>query len=263
VEYDTPAVIEFTDVSKTFLTKGREVHTFANLNLAIRRNEFTTIIGPSGCGKTTLLKLCAGLIYPSSGRVIYKGHPVSSINTDVGFVTQDSNLFPWLTLMENVEFPLVIRGVPKNEREKRAAEFLAIYGLEGFESHYPHELSGGMQKRASIIRTMIYGPNVILMDEPFGPLDAQTRLNLQQELSNIWSKEKKTIVFVTHDLVEAISLSDNVVLLTPRPASIREIFPITLIRPRNIYQIHIQEGFADVYQKIWGHFGDEFRRDRG
>jgi len=263
VEDNSRPVIEFSNVCKTFLTKGREVEAFANVTLAIKRNEFTTIIGPSGCGKTTLLRLCAGLIYPSSGQVLYKGRAVSAINTEVGFVTQDSNLFPWLTLMENVEFPLVIRGVPKNERRKRAEEFLAVYGLEGFESHYPHELSGGMQKRASIIRTMIYGPDVILMDEPFGPLDAQTRLNLQQELSNIWSKEKKTIVFVTHDLVEAISLSDAVVLLSPRPATIREIFPIILSRPRNIYQIHIQAGFADIYQKIWEQFGDEFRRDRG
>ena len=256
-------VIRLDNVSKTFFTKGREVCTFANINLEINRNEFTTIIGPSGCGKTTLLKLCAGLIYPSGGRVIYKGQPVTSINTDVGFVTQDSNLFPWLTMIENIEFPLVIRGVPKSERRKKAAEYLAIYGLEGFESHYPHELSGGMQKRASIIRTMIYGPDVILMDEPFGPLDAQTRLNLQQELSSIWSKDKKTIVFVTHDLVEAISLSDTVLLLSQRPATIREIFPITLTRPRNVYQIHVQEGFADIYQKIWDQFGEEFRRSDG
>ena len=263
MEDNRDSVIRFENVSKTFFTKGKEVCAFHDINLEINRNEFTTIIGPSGCGKTTLLKLCAGLLYPSRGRVIYKGQPVSSINTDVGFVTQDSNLFPWLTLMENIEFPLVIRGVSKKERQKKAAEYLATYGLEGFESHYPHELSGGMQKRGSIIRTMIYGPDVILMDEPFGPLDAQTRLNLQQELSHIWSKERKTILFVTHDLVEAIALSDTVVLLTPRPATIKETFPITLSRPRNVYQIHIQEGFADIYQKIWDQIGEEFRRNHG
>lgn len=256
-------VIRFENVSKTFFTKGKEVCAFRNVNLEIKRNEFTTIIGPSGCGKTTLLKLCAGLVYPSRGRVIYKGQPVSSINTDVGFVTQDSNLFPWLPLMENIEFPLVIRGVPKRERRSKAEEYLATYGLQGFESHYPHELSGGMQKRGSIIRTMIYGPDVILMDEPFGPLDAQTRLVLQQELSHLFSKERKTILFVTHDLVEAIALSDTVVLLTPRPATIKEIFPVPLGRPRNVFQIHIQEGFADIYKKIWDHFGEEFRRTHG
>lgn len=257
------SVIKFEGVSKTFFTKGKEVRAFVDINLEISRNEFTTIIGPSGCGKTTLLKLCAGLLYPSSGRVMYKGHPVSSINTDVGFVTQDSNLFPWLTLMENIEFPLVIRGVPKGERQKKAEEYLATFGLEGFESHYPHELSGGMQKRGSIIRTMIYGPDVILMDEPFGPLDAQTRLILQQELSYVCSKERKTILFVTHDLVEAIALSDTVVLLSPRPATIKEILPITLSRPRNVFQIHIQEGFADIYQKIWDHFGEVVRSAHG
>ncbi|MBI3076398.1 MAG: ABC transporter ATP-binding protein [Deltaproteobacteria bacterium] len=255
------AVISFDKVQKSFFSKNRLVKALAEIDLQIQPNTFTTIIGPSGCGKTTLLRMCAGLSPPSAGRVIYKGQEVQRINTDVGFVTQDSNLYPWLTMIENIEFPLVVRGTPKAQRHDRAMEFIKMVGLEGFENHYPFELSGGMQKRASIIRTLIYGPDVILMDEPFGPLDAQTRMLLQNQLLDIWSRDKKTILFITHDLVEAIALSDVVVLLSRRPGRIKEIFSITLGRPRNVFEIHQEPGFADLYHKIWSYFKDEIMLD--
>ena len=220
------AVIAFDEVSKAFvLPRGHGQHELLALDrvsFTIRKNEFTTVVGPSGCGKSTLLRLVAGLTPPSGGRTIYKGHDVTALNTDVGVITQDSNLFPWLTMQENVEFPLVLRGLGERERRDRSREWIDLVGLTGFEHHYPYQLSGGMQKRAAIIRTMIYEPDVILMDEPFGPLDAQTRMLLQHDLLNIWQRDKKTILFITHDLDEAVLLSDRIMVLGVNPGGVRE-----------------------------------------
>ena len=185
------------------------------------------------------------------------GEPVAGINTAVGYVTQDSNLYPWMTLRQNVEFPLEIRGVPARERRERADEYIAMVGLEGFEGHYPYQLSGGMQKRGSIIRTMIYDPSVILMDEPFGPLDAQTRMVLQAELLRISRLKQQTILFITHDLTEAIALSDVVVVMSARPGRIKQVFDIPLAHPRDVFQIHAHPGFAEIYAEIWDCFRSE------
>lgn len=198
-------IIELTDLSKRYRSRGRTVEALHQINMPVQQGSFTTLIGPSGCGKSTILKIIAGIALPYEGQLRYKGRNVVSMNSDVGFVTQDSNLFPWLTLTENVELALKIRGMPVDKRRAEAARFIDMMELGGFEHHYPHELSGGMQKRGSIIRTLIYDPDVILMDEPFGPLDAQTRLLLQDELLRIWDRNKKTILFVTHDLTEAIA----------------------------------------------------------
>jgi NitT/TauT family transport system ATP-binding protein len=252
-------VINFVNITKTYRSKGKEVLALKDVGLAVESGSFTTIIGPSGCGKSTLLKIVAGISFPYEGHFSYKGHEVASVNTDVGFITQDSNLFPWLTLIENVELPLKIRGVPEEERRQSAQGFIDMMQLTGFERHYPFELSGGMQKRCSIIRTLIYDPDIILMDEPFGPLDAQTRMLLQDELLRIWDKTNKTILFVTHDLTEAIALSDRVVLFTQRPGRVKRIFDIALTRPRNVFEIHKQEGFTDTYHEIWEYFKTEIR----
>jgi len=252
-------IIELTNITKTYRSKGKSVLALKNVTLPVTKGSFTTIIGPSGCGKSTLLKIIAGISLPYQGRLNYKGREIAAINTDVGFVTQDSNLFPWLTLIENVELALKIRGVAKEQRAQTARKFIDTMQLTGFETHYPFELSGGMQKRCSIIRTLIYDPDIILMDEPFGPLDAQTRLVLQDELLRIWDTNKKTILFVTHDLTEAIALSDKVVLFTGRPGTVKRIFDVPLPRPRNVFEIHNERGFTELYHEIWSHFKTEIK----
>jgi NitT/TauT family transport system ATP-binding protein len=252
-------IIDLANVSKTYRSKGKSVLALKDITLPVEKGSFTTIIGPSGCGKSTLLKIIAGISLPYEGRLNYKGQDIASINADIGFVTQDSNLFPWLTLRENVELALKIRGVSKQQRAQAAQKLIDTMQLTGFETHYPFELSGGMQKRGSIIRTLIYDPDIILMDEPFGPLDAQTRLVLQDELLRIWDTNKKTILFVTHDLTEAIALSDKVVLFTGRPGMVKRVFDVPLARPRNVFEIHNEKGFTDLYHEIWSHFKTEIR----
>ena len=173
------------------------------------------------------------------------------IRPEIGYVTQKDNLLPWRTLVENVEIALEIRGVEKNQRRRRAEELIERVGLSSFETHYPHELSGGMRQRANIIRTLIYDPELILMDEPFGPLDAQTRIVLQEQLLRLWSANKKTIVFITHDLVEAIALADRVVLLTSRPGRVKYIAKVPIARPRDVYRIHESQEFRATYDRLW------------
>src|ERR1700728_1119019 len=206
--------IRFENINMTFRAQRKEVAALRDISLEVGRHTFTSIVGPSGCGKSTLLSLCAGLKFPSSGRTYCDGRAVEAVNTDIGFVTQDSNLFPWMTLRENVEFPLRVRGRSAPDRRARAQSQIDMVGLSGFEDHYPHQVSGGMQKRASIIRPLVYEPDVILMDEPFGALDAQTKMVLQDELLRMWSARKQTILFVTHDLTEAVALSDQVVVMS-------------------------------------------------
>lgn len=250
-------VIRFENVGLTFSGGGKSVLALDDVSFDVDDHEFTSIVGPSGCGKTTLLRLCAGLEFPTAGRAICHGKPVTKLNTEVGFVTQESNLFPWMTMYQNVEFPLRVRRVPVRERRERVMEHIEMVGLTGFENHYPHQLSGGMQKRASIIRTMVYEPDVVLMDEPFGPLDAQTKMLLQRDLLRVWSVRKQTILFVTHDLVEAVALSDNVVVMSARPGRVKGLFPISVERPRDVFQIHTAAGFAEDYERIWSSFKSE------
>ena len=252
-------IIDLVNVTKTYRSKGKSVLALKDVTLPVEEGSFTTLIGPSGCGKSTLLKIIAGIALPYEGHLRYKNRDITSINSDIGFITQDSNLFPWLTLLENVELALKIRGVPKEQRAQSAGQFIDTMQLTGFADHYPFELSGGMQKRGSIIRTLIYDPDIILMDEPFGPLDAQTRMLLQDELLRIWDNNKKTILFVTHDLTEAIALSDKVVLFTGRPGTVKRIFEVPLPRPRNVFEIHNEKGFTEIYHEIWEYFKSEIR----
>jgi NitT/TauT family transport system ATP-binding protein len=254
---NTTAVIEFEHVSEVFKIEGNEIVVLDDVQLTVDRDKFTSIVGPSGCGKTTLLRLASGLVSCTGGRTLFKGEELLGLNQDVGFVTQESNLFPWLTMIENIEFPMVIRGIPAGERRSKAREWIHRMGLGGFERHYPFQLSGGMQKRASIARTMIYEPDVILMDEPFGSLDAQTRMSLQNGLLDLWNRDKKTILFVTHDLVEAIALSDTIVVMTKRPGKVKDVLPVPLARPRNVFEIYVAPGFEETYTKLWSHFKAE------
>lgn len=252
-------IIDLVNVSKTYRSKGKSVLALTDVNLAVAPGSFTSLIGPSGCGKSTLLKIIAGVALPYQGRMRYQDRDITAINCDIGFITQDSNLFPWLTLRENVELALKIRGMATEPRSQSAQQFIDTMQLTGFENHYPFELSGGMQKRASIIRTLIYDPAIILMDEPFGPLDAQTRMLLQDELLRIWDQNQKTILFVTHDLTEAIALSDKVVLFTGRPGTVKRVFDVPLPRPRNVFEIHNEPGFTAIYHEIWQYFKNEIK----
>jgi NitT/TauT family transport system ATP-binding protein len=255
--------IRLRGISKTYVAGESQVNALENVSLEIRSDSFVSLIGPSGCGKSTMLKLLAGLSRPSAGVIEFRDRAIQGLNKQIGYVTQDHNLFPWLTLYENVEFPLLARDVERDERRRRAGELIHMVGLAGFENAYPNELSGGMQKRGSIIRTLIYDPDVILMDEPFGPLDAQTRLVMQQELLDLWARKRKTILFVTHDLTEAITLSDQVVVMTRRPGRIKGIFDIPLARPRDVFSIHESSDFHELYRTIWHAFRDEIRSQVG
>jgi NitT/TauT family transport system ATP-binding protein len=252
----TPA-IRFSDVRLAFAGQGQELLALDRVSFDVPPGKITTVVGPSGCGKTTLLRLASGLVQASAGAVLCNGRPVNGLNTAVGFVTQDSNLFPWLTALGNVEFPLAIRGVPAAERREKALHWLRLVGLEGFEHHYPGQLSGGMQKRVSIVRTLIYEPSVVLLDEPFGALDAQTRMGLHHQLLELWREKRSTMLFITHDLVEAITLSDEIVVMTRRPGRVKEIYQVPLACPRNVFEIFLEPGFDEAYAALWKHFKSE------
>ena len=216
-------VLEFDQIVQEFrLPLGDAMlRVLDGISFAVQPGQFTAVVGPSGCGKSTLLHMAAGLLAPTLGAVRHYGTPVATINRAVGFVPQQAQLLPWKTLRENVELPLVLRRTSAADRAGRVHDMLAAVGLSGFEDHYPHQLSGGMQKRASIARTLIYRPEVVLMDEPFGALDAQTRMVMQNDLQTLASRQKTTILFVTHDLTEAILLADNVILLSRQPTRLK------------------------------------------
>jgi NitT/TauT family transport system ATP-binding protein len=256
------SAIEFDDVNLAFGSQDGTLLALDHVSLSAPRGQITSVVGPSGCGKTTLLRLAAGLLKPSSGRVLCNGREIKGLNTGVGFVTQDSNLFPWATTLANVEFPLAVRDVPRRQRRERAMEWINTVGLAGFENSYPSQLSGGMQKRVSIARTFIYEPDVILLDEPFGALDAQTRMVLHHQLLTLWQKRKMTMLFITHDLVEAITLSDQVVVMSKRPGRVKERYSVPLSRPRNVFEIYLEPGFDDAYGALWKHFKAELATDR-
>jgi NitT/TauT family transport system ATP-binding protein len=220
------------------------------INLDFPPNSFVSLLGPSGCGKSTLLKLIAGIESPSSGVVSCGGKAVSGVNTGIGYVPQGRGLFPWMTLLDNIEFPLKIAKVPAPERHRRAREWIERVNLGGFESKFPRQLSGGMEKRGSMARALIADKPILLMDEPFGPLDAHTRLTLQQQLTQLWEDVKNTVVFVTHDVIEAIALSDIVVVMSARPGRVVEVVEVTLPRPRNVLSVPDCDGFASLHSHL-------------
>ncbi|WP_327659918.1 MULTISPECIES: ABC transporter ATP-binding protein [unclassified Streptomyces] len=225
----------------------------------VDRGKVVAVIGPSGCGKSTILNLAAGLLTPTRGEVHYAGEPVTTVNSDAAYVTQQSHLLPWLSVRANIGLALKFRKVPKEEREARIADWIKLVGLTGFENHFPRELSGGMQKRCAIARALIYNPSIVLMDEPFGPLDAITRLKLQQELLNIWQEQNGTLIFVTHDLNEALYLADEVVVMSRGPGTIRRVIKVPFERPRSIGSLVETREFSELYNDLWGLFASEQR----
>lgn len=195
--------------------------------------------------------MAAGLLRPTAGTVHHSGTPVTDLNRKVGIVPQQAQLFPWKTLRENVELPLILRDVGKRERDEKIAAILEAVGLRGFEDHYPRQLSGGMQKRGSIARTLVYSPDVILMDEPFGALDAQTRMVMQNDLQKLAAAQNTTVLFITHDITEAVLLADTVVILSQRPTQLIDCVTIDLPRPRDVFEPFRTTGFEQAYEKIW------------
>jgi len=227
--------LEFLGISKTFMVRstGESVHVLENIQHRIENGRFISIIGPSGCGKTTLLRIIAGLEKASAGKVFLDGKELVQGTEEVGLVFQEYALFPWRTTLGNIEMGPEIKGVEKEIRRSKAMEYIKTFNLSGFENRYPRELSGGMKQRVAIARTLIMNPRVVLMDEPFGSLDSQTRNGLQEFLLGIWEKRRDTIVFVTHNVDEAVFLSDEIVVLSKRPARIAKVFEVGILRPRD------------------------------
>jgi NitT/TauT family transport system ATP-binding protein len=223
--------ITIKDLKKTY-PGANGVDALAGVNLEIRDGEFVCILGPSGCGKSTLLEILAGLQSPTSGQILVGDTEVKGPSREIGVVFQDSSLFPWRTVEENVEFGLELQGIKRIERRRKAGEYIRMVNLSGSEGKYPRQLSGGMRQRAGLARTLVGEPKVLLMDEPFGAVDYLTRLQLQNDVTRIWQKEKKTVVFITHDVTESVFLADRVAVFSPRPGRIRKIYDIPRARPR-------------------------------
>ncbi|MEU6646834.1 ABC transporter ATP-binding protein [Saccharomonospora sp. NPDC046836] len=251
--------VQFCNLAKRFHRKGREVSVMNDLNLSIAEGEFVSFVGPSGCGKSTILNMTAGLMSPTRGQVLYQGVPVPTPNTNVGYITQNDNLLPWKTVAGNVGLALEIAHVGKAEREQRIKDVVELVGLAGFESAYPAELSGGMRKRVTLARTLVYKPEVVLADEPFGALDAQLKLIMQQELLDIWAREGMTVIFITHDIAEAVALSGRVIVLSKRPTRMKIDRKIDLPRPRDVANLRFTKAFGDIYQELWDVLGDDIR----
>jgi NitT/TauT family transport system ATP-binding protein len=248
------SLVRITDLQKVYRTRdGQEIHALKDINLAIREREFISIVGPSGCGKTTLLKILSGVLGRSSGEVLVSGRPHDGPSRDVGVVFQAPVLLPWKTVLENVMVPVTIQKRPRAEFERRARELVAMVGLAGFEDKYPSELSGGMQQRVGICRALVHGPSFLLMDEPFGALDAMTREQMNEELQRLWQESRKTVLLVTHSIPEAVYLADRVVVMTPRPGRIVDVLEIDLPRPRRL-AMHNTPEFGRYVAAIRQHF---------
>lgn len=246
-----PTVISFREVSKSFTVKGVVRQASHSINVDIRQGQVVTIIGPSGCGKSTLLNMVAGLFAPTSGEVLYRGQPIQGINGRTGYMTQSDHLLPWRDVTGNIAIPLEIQGVPKAKRQERIRELLALVGLEGHEKAYPSQLSGGMRKRAALARLLAYDPETLLMDEPFAALDAQLRMRMQTELFKLSRQLNKTVLFVTHDLDEAVALGDRCLIFSGRPGTIVRDVNIPLGDDRNILQLRKDPRYHELCGDLW------------
>ncbi|HVT51201.1 MAG TPA: ABC transporter ATP-binding protein [Dongiaceae bacterium] len=252
------AAIELRDVQRRFVTPdGRALTALRSFNLTVRRGEFCAVVGPTGCGKSTTLTLIAGLATPTAGEVRIMGKPVTGIDPRVGFVFQQDAVFPWKTVIDNVVAGPLYRGKPRAAAYATARDWVKRVGLAGFENHYPHQLSGGMRKRVALAQTFINEPEILLMDEPFSALDVQTRVLMQDELLKLWSAHSASVVFVTHDLEEAIALADRVFVLTAGPATVKSVYDIDLPRPRVTAEIRYDPKFTEISKLIWNDLRDE------
>lgn len=238
--------VEINQVSRTFLSPNKQsVQALLPVDFTIFENDFVTILGPSGCGKSTLLRIVAGLDYPSGGHVILDGNPIEGPGADRGMVFQSYTLFPWLTVEQNIQYGLKERGVAKAEQQEISAHYIDKVGLRGFEHHFPKQLSGGMQQRTAIARALANSPKVLLMDEPFGALDNQTRIMMQELLLKIWESERTTVLFVTHDIDESIFMANRIAVFSARPGRIKKEIKVDFGHPRD-YTIKTTQAFMDI-----------------
>ncbi len=251
------ATIRLRDVQRKFSGPRGTFVALDQVSFDVRQSEFLAIVGPSGCGKSTLLTLISGLSRPDRGTVEVLGHAVSNIQLDVGFIFQHDALLPWRTALQNVTLPLRFRGKSKKEAEELGREWLARVGLKRFEASYPHQLSGGMRKRVSVAATLSYEPRVLLLDEPFSSLDVETRTLMENDLLHLWELNKPTVVFITHDLQEAIGLADRVLVMSASPGRIIGEYPIDLARPRNLMELRFDARSVAIQHSIWENLRDE------
>ncbi|MFB6451294.1 ABC transporter ATP-binding protein [Bradyrhizobium tunisiense] len=256
--------IDVRGLCKTFQLAGAAIEAVRDVSFNVRRGEFVALLGPSGSGKSTVLNMIATLIKPTSGQILIDGTPVvpGRATPDVGYVFQRDTLFPWRTVADNIGYGLELAGVPAAERKDRVRACLAQAGLEGFGDAYPSALSGGMRQRAALMRTLIVEPQVLLMDEPFGALDTHTKIDMHDVLLRIWEREQQTVLFVTHDLGEALTLADRIILFSARPGRIKETFEVDFARPRNAVKIRETSRYAELFQLIWHSLGEEFIKGR-
>jgi NitT/TauT family transport system ATP-binding protein len=253
----TPA-IELRGVTKRFLTPSGGVYTaLRDLNLTVQPGEFCAVVGPTGCGKSTTLALISGLEPASEGEVLVLGKPVHGIAQDIGYVFQTDAVFPWKTVLDNVAAGPRYHGRTTGQARSMAREWISRVGLSGFEDRYPYQLSGGMRKRVALAQSLINEPQILLMDEPFSALDVQTRALMENELLSLWANTRASVVFVTHDLEEAIALADRVFVISAGPGTVKANYPVPLSRPRNVTEIRMQPQFSQIYGEIWNDLRDE------
>jgi len=250
-------MIELRDVDVAYATRGRTTQAVAGATFTVGEGEFVALVGPSGCGKSTLLKAIAGLVPIAGGTLLVDGAPVDGVPPRIGMVFQNDALLPWKSVRDNVRLPLALRGLGRAEQDAEIGRLLALVQLEGFEHFYPRALSGGMRKRVALARTLAYDPATFLMDEPFGPLDALTRIRIGREFLAIWERVGKSVVFVTHDVEEAIALADRVLVMTARPGRIKAAYAIDLPRPRDYEEIRFDARFHALQREIWLALTDE------
>lgn len=250
-------MISVRALNKTYSTQdGKTINALSNIDLEIRQGEFVTVVGPSGCGKTTLLKILAGILRKSSGEIRVNGNPIDKPSRQLGVVFQEPLLLPWRTVMENIMVPIEVQKKGVAIHKEAAERLIGIVGLRGFEQKYPNELSGGMQQRVGIARSLIHDPDFLLMDEPFGALDAMTREQMNLDLLDIWNKRKKTALLVTHSISEAVFLADRIVVMSPRPGRIAEVIEVTLPRPRTLEMVNSEE-FGRYVARVRRYFGSQ------
>jgi NitT/TauT family transport system ATP-binding protein len=245
------ALIRYAGVGKAFAFEGRQLTVLTGVDLDVQPGEIVTLVGPSGCGKSTLLNMVAGLFAPSAGTVFYDGRAVADLNPKVGYMTQSDHLLPWRTIAGNISAPLEIRGMKRAVAQARVAELIELVGLAGFERSYPAQVSGGMRKRTALARLLAYDPETLLLDEPFGALDAQLRWRLQIELRRLARRLGKTVLFVTHDLEEAIAVGDRCVVFSARPGAILDIIGIELPPERSLVQLRLDARYASAHARLW------------
>jgi NitT/TauT family transport system ATP-binding protein len=256
--------IDVRGLSKSFQLAGTAIEAVRDVSFSVRRGEFVALLGPSGAGKSTILNMIATLVKPSGGQILIDGKPVvaGKATPNVGYVFQRDTLFPWRTVADNIGYGLQLAGVAEAERKQRIAACVAQAGLRGFEAAYPSALSGGMRQRAALMRTLVVEPQILLMDEPFGALDTHTKIDMHDVLLKIWDREQQTVLFVTHDLGEALTLADRIILLSARPGIIKDSFDVDFARPRDAVRVRETPRYAELFQHIWHSLGEEFIKGR-